>query len=306
MSSKENKIVIEHMNKTVEKFYSIEDERLGMKHFRYVMDDYFAADESIQSCGNVSPVSADGVYALWVTTKDSYPNKRILYFHGGGYVIGSIRGYLPLASHLSKATGASVLLIDYSLSPENIFPAAVDDAKRAYNWMLDNGPEGEERYKKAFISGDSAGGGLSVATTLSIKDDNGILPNAIMPISPWVEMDPVSQSYEDNKELDPFVSKDGIAWFSSVYVPNENERKNPYASPLYGDFKDFPPMLIQVGTREVLLDDSKKLNEKAKSDGCDVEIQIWDDMVHIFQGFAPYLPEANEALESISKFISDK
>ena len=306
MSSKENKIVIEHMNKTVEKFYSIEDERLGMKHFRYVMDDYFAADESIQCCGNVSPVSADGVYALWVTTKDSDPNKRILYFHGGGYVIGSIRGYLPLASHLSKATGASVLLIDYSLSPENIFPAAVDDAKRAYNWMLDNGPDGEERYKKAFISGDSAGGGLSVATTLAIIDDNGILPNAIMPISPWVEMDPVSQSYEDNKELDPFVSKDGIAWFSSVYVPNENERKNPYASPLYGDFKDFPPMLIQVGTREVLLDDSKKLNEKAKSDGCDVEIQIWDDMVHIFQGFAPYLPEANEALESISKFISDK
>ena len=305
MSSKENKIVIEHMNKTVEKFYSIEDERLGMKHFRYVMDDYFAADESIQCCGNVSPVSADGVYALWVTTKESDPNKRILYFHGGGYVIGSIRGYLPLASHLSKATGASVLLIDYSLSPENIFPAAVDDAKRAYNWMLDNGPEGEERYKKAFISGDSAGGGLSVATTLAIKDDNGILPNAIMPISPWVEMDPVSQSYEDNKELDPFVSKDGIAWFSSVYVPNENERKNPYASPLYGDFKDFPPMLIQVGTREVLLDDSKKLNEKAKSDGCDVEIQIWDDMVHIFQVFAPYLPEANEALESISKFISD-
>ena len=306
MSSKENKIVIEHMNKTVEKFYSIEDERLGMKHFRYVMDDYFAADESIQCCGNVSPVSADGVYALWVTTKDSDPKTRSLYFHGGGYVIGSISGYLPLASHLSKATGASVLLIDYSLSPENIFPAAVDDAKRAYNWMLDNGPEGEERYKKAFISGDSAGGGLSVATTLAIKDDNGILPNAIMPISPWVEMDPVSQSYEDNKELDPFVSKDGIAWFSSVYVPNENERKNPYASPLYGDFKDFPPMLIQVGTREVLLDDSKKLNEKAKSDGCDVEIQIWDDMVHIFQGFAPYLPEANEALESISKFISDK
>ena len=306
MSSKENKIVIEHMNKTVEKFYSIEDERLGMKHFRYVMDDYFAADESIKCCGNVSSVSADGVYALWVTTKDSDPNKRILYFHGGGYVIGSIRGYLPLASHLSKATGASVLLIDYSLSPENIFPAAVDDAKRAYNWMLRNGPEGEERYKKAFISGDSAGGGLSVATTLAIKDDNGILPNAIMPISPWVEMDPVSQSYEDNKELDPFVSKDGIAWFSSVYVPNESERKNPYASPLYGDFKDFPPMLIQVGTREVLLDDSKKLNEKAKSDGCDVEIQIWDDMVHIFQGFAPYLPEANEALESISKFISDK
>ena len=229
-----------------------------------------------------------------------------IYFHGGGHVIGSLDSHDEVARVLCSGANCLLASVDYRLAPEHKFPAAVDDAKRAYNWMLDNGPEGEERYKKAFISGDSAGGGLSVATTLAIKDDNGILPNAIMPISPWVEMDPVSQSYEDNKELDPFVSKDGIAWFSSVYVPNENERKNPYASPLYGDFKDFPPMLIQVGTREVLLDDSKKLNEKAKSDGCDVEIQIWDDMVHIFQGFAPYLPEANEALESISKFISDK
>ena len=120
MSSKENKKVIEHMNQTVNRFYSIEDERLGMKHFRYVMDDYFAADESIKCCGSVKPVSADGVYALWVTTENSDPKKRILYLHGGGYVIGSVRGYLPLASHLAKATGASILLIDYSLSPENL------------------------------------------------------------------------------------------------------------------------------------------------------------------------------------------
>ena len=306
MSSKENKIVIDHMNKTVEKFYSIEDERLGMKHFRYVMDDYFAADESIKCCGNVSSVSADGVYALWVTAENSDPKKRILYFHGGGYVIGSVRGYLPLASHLAKATGASVLLIDYRLSPENTFPAAVEDAKTAYNWMLDNGPEGEQRFEKVFIAGDSAGGGLSVATALALKDDKGILPNAIIPISPWAEMNPSSQSYEDNKDIDPFVSRDGIAWFASVYTPNDVDRENPYASPLYGNFSGLPPMLIQVGTREVLLDDSKKLSEKAKSDGCEVELQIWDDMVHIFHGFAPFLPEANEALEAIGSFISDK
>ena len=148
MSSEENKKVIDHMNQTVSRFYSIEDERLGMKHFRYVMDDYFAADESIKCCGSVKPVSADGVYALWVTTENSDPKKRILYLHGGGYVIGSVRGYLPLASHLAKATGASVLLIDYSLSPESIFPSAVNDAKLAYNWMLNNGPEGEEEKEK--------------------------------------------------------------------------------------------------------------------------------------------------------------
>ena len=139
------------MNQTVNRFYSIEDERLGMKHFRYVMDDYFAADESIKCCGSVKPVSADGVYALWVTTENSDPKKRILYLHGGGYVIGSVRGYLPLASHLAKATGASILLIDYSLSPENIFPSAVNDAKTAYHWMLSNGPDGEEEHKSIYI-----------------------------------------------------------------------------------------------------------------------------------------------------------
>ena len=305
MSSKENKKVIEHMNQTVNRFYSIEDERLGMKHFRYVMDDYFAADESIKCCGSVKPVSADGVYALWVTTENSDPKKRILYLHGGGYVIGSVRGYLPLASHLAKATGASILLIDYSLSPENIFPSAVNDAKTAYHWMLSNGPDGEEEHKSIYISGDSAGGGLSVATTLSIKDENGVLPNAVLPISPWAEMNPVSQSYEDNKDIDPFVSKDGIAWFASVYTPDEDDRKNPYASPIYGNFKNFPPMLIQVGTREVLLDDSKKLANEAESSGCNVKLEIWEDMVHIFQGFAPFLPEANDALKSMSKFIDD-
>jgi len=306
ISSKENKIVIKHMNSTVEKFYSIEDERLGMKHFRYVMDDYFAADESIKCCGKVTSASADGVYALWVTTEKSDPNKRILYLHGGGYVIGSIRGYLPLASHLAKATGASVLLIDYRLSPENIFPAALEDAKIAYKWMLKNGPNGEKDFEKIFISGDSAGGGLSIATGLAIKDENEVLPNAIMPISPWVEMNPLSKSYEDNKDLDPFVSKAGIEWFASVYTPNENDRNNPYASPLYGNFSNFPPMLIQVGTREVLLDDSKKIAQKAKSDGCDVELEIWNDMIHIFQGFAPFLPEANRALKKIGSFMSDK
>ena len=306
MSSEQNSIVIKHMEKTVERFYSIEDERLGMKHFRYVMDDYFAADESIKCCGEVIPVSADGVYSLWVTAEGSDPKKRILYLHGGGYVIGTPRGYLPLASHLSKATGASVLLIDYRLSPEDQFPAAVEDAKTAFKWMLKNGPDGASECSKSFISGDSAGGGLAVSTTLALKDDGDKLPNAIMPISPWVEMDPVSKSYEENKDLDPFVSQDGIAWFSSVYVGSEEDRLNPYASPLYGSFKEFPPMLIQVGTREVLLDDSKKLSEKAKEEGCNVEIQIYEDMIHVFQGFAPFLPEANEALESIGKFISDK
>ena len=118
-------------------------------------------------------------------------------------------------------------------------------------------------------------------------------------------MDPVSQSYDDNKDLDPFVSKDGIAWFASVYTPEEGDRKNPYASPIYGNFNNFPPMLIQVGTREVLLDDSKKLANKAESAGCNVKLEVWDDMVHIFQGFAPFLPEANDALKSMSKFIDD-
>jgi|TARA_B100001093_G_C26700606_1_gene958885 acetyl esterase/lipase len=306
MSSEESKIVFKHQENLVKTFFSITDESIGMKHFRYTNDDYFSADESIKSCGKSFPIVADGIYAQWVTTENSDPNKRILYLHGGGYAIGTIRGYLALSSQLAKATDCSVLVIDYSLAPENKFPAAINDSMKAFNWMLENGPNGNTRCDKSFISGDSAGGGLAIGVTLALKDNNLDLPNAVIPLSPWAELDPVSESYRTNEKLDPYISKDAIAAFKDLYINDELDVKNPYASPVYGDFNGFPPMLIQVGGREVLIDDSKKIAEKAKEAGCNVSLEIWDDMVHVFHGYAPFLPEANEALEVIGKFIADK
>tara|TARA_B100001996_G_C18599281_1_gene569178 strand:+ start:75 stop:995 length:921 start_codon:yes stop_codon:yes gene_type:complete len=306
MSSEENKIVLDHQENLVKIFFSQDDERLGMKHFRYTNDDFFSADKSIKPIGFSSPANADGIYGQWVTAENSDPNKRILYLHGGGYAIGTIRGYLSLTSHLAKATGCSVLLVDYSLSPENKFPEGINDCKKAFTWMLENGPDGERRCSKSFISGDSAGGGLSLGVTLALKDDNHELPNAVMPLCPWAELDPISDSYDTNSNNDPYISRDAIAAFRDLYIKDKSDLTNPYASPVFGDYQGFPPLLIQVGGREVLIDDSKKVAEKAEKDGCKVKLEVWDDMVHVFQGYAPFLPEANQALESIKSFISDK
>ena len=143
MSSEQNKIVIKHQEDLVKTFFSLDDERLGMKHFRYTNDDFFSADENIKPTGTAFPVNVDGIYGQWVMTENSDPDKRILYLHGGGYAIGTIRGYLSLTSQLAQKTGCSILLIDYSLAPELKFPHGINDCKKAFSWMLDNGPNGQ-------------------------------------------------------------------------------------------------------------------------------------------------------------------
>ena len=304
MSSKENQIVIQHQKDLLEVFGSVVDERIGMKHSRYVIDDYFNADESIRPCCAAVPVSAEGIYGLWLAAEGVDPNKRILYLHGGGYILGSLRGYQSLGSHLSSATGASVLLIDYRLAPEDKFPACIEDVKTAFNWMLENGPGGAGSADKTYIAGDSAGGGLSLASTLAMRDEGLSLPDGVIALSPWTELDPTSTSFEENNETDPFLSREGITGMADAYVNSPEEKTNPLASPLFASFKDFPNLLIQVGSREMLLDDSKRVAQKAKEEGCQVDLQVWEDMVHVWQGYAPFLPEALEALESIGNFVN--
>ena len=247
---------------------------------------------------------AEGVYALWITAEGADPNKRLLYLHGGGYILGSVRGYQGLASYLSRATGASVLLIDYSLAPENKFPAGIEDVKTAFNWMLENGPDGTSTADKTYIAGDSAGGGLSLASTLAMRDEGLTLPDGVIALSPWTELEPTSTSFEENSETDPFLSREGITGMADAYVNSPEDKTNPLASPLFGSFKGFPDLLIQVGSREMLLDDAKRVAQKAEEEGCKVDLQVWDDMVHVWQGYAPFLPEAVEALEAIGNFVN--
>ena len=233
MSSEQNKLVIKHQEELVKTFFSLDDERLGMKHFRYTVDDYFNADSSIRPTGSASPVNVDGIYGQWVMAENSDPDKRILYLHGGGYAIGTIRGYLSLASQIAEKTGCSILLIDYSLAPELKFPHGVNDSKKAFLWMLNNGPNGSGKCTKSYISGDSAGGGLSLGVTLALKDDNSDLPNAVIPLSPWAELDPVSETYDTNADIDPYISKDAIAAFRDLYIKDESDLS-------------FPPLIIKT------------------------------------------------------------
>ena len=304
MSSKENQIVVQHQKDLLEVFGSVVDERIGMKHSRYVIDDFFNADESIKPCCAAVPVSADGIYALWLAAEGADPNKRILYLHGGGYILGSLRAYQGLGSHLSSATGASVLLIDYRLAPEDKFPAGVEDVKTAFTWMLENGPGGAGSADKTYIAGDSAGGGLSLASTLAMRDEGLSLPDGVIALSPWTELDPTSTSFEENSETDPFLSREGITGMADAYVNSPEDKTNPLASPLFASFKGFPDLLIQVGSREMLLDDAKRVAQKAVEEGCKVDLQVWEDMVHVWQGYAPFLPEAVEALEAIGNFVN--
>ena len=245
-------------------------------------------------------VDADGVPAEWVAAPGAN-NGAVLYLHGGGYVTGSVISHRGMAANLSRTSGCRVLTIDYRLAPENKHPAQVQDAHTAYRWMLSNGAEPST----TIIAGDSAGGGLTVATLLSIRDDGDPLPAAGVCISPWVDMEGTGDSMKSKAGVDPMVSKDGLIDMAQNFL-GDGDRRDPLAAPLYADLTGLPPLLIIVGTAEVLLDDAKRLHEKAESVGVDSTLGIWDDMVHIWPWFAPFLPEGQQAMEQMGNFIKER
>lgn len=245
-----------------------------------------------------SPVSVDKVPAEWVLPENAGKDGVILYLHGGGYCIGSINTHRAMVARIARASKARALLIDYRLAPENPFPAAVEDATTAYRWLLEEGISPE----KIVIAGDSAGGGLTVATLLNLKDGKTPLPAAAVCISPWVDLTMSGESMKTRAAADPMVRYQGIVKMAEAYL-NGKDPKLPLASPLFGNLENLPPMLIHVGTAEVLLDDSLRLAEKAKAAGVDVTIETWEDMIHVWHTFAEMLPEAMEAIDIIGKYI---
>ena len=245
-------------------------------------------------------VDADGVPAEWVAAHGAN-NGAVLYLHGGGYVTGSVISHRGMAANLSRTSGCRVLTIDYRLAPENKHPAQVQDAHTAYRWMLSNGAEPST----TIVAGDSAGGGLTVATLLSVRDGGDPLPSAGVCISPWVDMEGTGDSMKSKAGVDPMVSKDGLIDMAQNFL-GDGDRRDPLAAPLHADLAGLPPLLIIVGTAEVLLDDAKRLHEKAESVGVDSTLEIWDDMVHIWPWFAPFLPEGQQAMEQMGDFIKER
>jgi epsilon-lactone hydrolase len=240
----------------------------------------------------------DGIPCEWVVAPGADPDLRLLYLHGGGYVSGSGGNYLPLAADISAAAQCAVLLPDYRLAPEHRFPAAIEDCIRAHEWMITSGPLGPASAKGTFIAGDSAGGGLTLATLLALRDRCLQLPIAAMPLSACTDLTLASESIQS--EEDPICSARSMPVFAELYL-GETDRRNPLASPIFGDYTGIPPLLIQVGEHEMLRDDSVRVAAKARADGVDVELEVWPGMVHVFQ--IRGLPESREAIEHIAGFM---
>lgn len=244
------------------------------------------------------PVNAGNVKAEWVTAPNADAGRAILYLHGGGYVIGSINTHRSLAARLSRAAKVRVLVIDYRLAPENPFPAAVEDSVAAYRWMLSTGLKAP----RIAVAGDSAGGGLTVATLVAIRDAKLELPGAGVCLSPWVDLEGIGDSMTSKAAADPLVQKEGLVEMAAAYLAGKNPR-TPLAAPLYADLAGLPPLLIQVGTAETLLDDSTRLAERARKAGVKVTLEPWENMIHVWQIFAPMLDEGQKAIEKIGEFV---
>jgi monoterpene epsilon-lactone hydrolase len=244
------------------------------------------------------PVDAAGVPAEWISTPEAVDERVIYYLHGGGYVVGSINTHREMISRLSRAAGARTLAIDYRLAPENPFPAAVEDSTAAYRWLVSTGVDPA----RLVIGGDSAGGGLTVATLVALRDAGDPLPAAGVCLSPLVDLEGLGESMTTRAQVDPMVQREALLQHAKAYLGNAHPR-TPLAAPLYADLRGLPPLLIQVGTAEVLLDDSTRLAERARSAGVDVVLEPWDDMIHVWQFCAAILPEGQQAIDRIGEFI---
>jgi monoterpene epsilon-lactone hydrolase len=255
------------------------------------------ADRSV-TC---SRAQIDEMNGEWVLAPGADPDARLLYLHGGGYVSGSGANYLPLAALISAAARCAVLLPDYRLAPEHRFPAGLEDCIAAHEWMSGHGPHGPARARATFVAGDSAGGGLTLATLLALRDRGRPLPLAGIALSAAADMTLSGESIRT--EEDHICSAEAMRVFAELYLGAADPR-DPLASPVFGDYTGIPPLLIQAGEHEMLRDDSVRVAAKARADGVDVQLEIWPGMVHVFQ--VRGLPESVEAIERIAAFLRDR
>jgi monoterpene epsilon-lactone hydrolase len=246
-------------------------------------------------------VMAAAVPSIWIEPRNTSSSRAILYLHGGGYTICSPATHRGLAGRIALAGDSRVLLIAYRLAPEHPFPAALEDALSAYRWLLEQGISPNQ----IAIGGDSAGGGLTLATAVSLRDADDPLPAALFLISPWTDLTFSGESVHTRAKADPMLRPDGDGSFARLYT-GEHRPDNPLISPLFADLRGLPPTLIQVGNNEILLSDSTRLEEKLKAAGVDTRLEVWDGMWHVFQVFAPWVPEANRAIRKIGQFIREK
>lgn len=300
MASQELDIVVNHMNRLAQMSVTSGAHPL---HKRALLEMYFsAAPEILTVVAESRPVLVGELAAEWLLPSQGNPKRRMLYLHGGSWMAGSTSSHRPLIARLADLTGCAVLAINYRLAPEFPFPAGLEDAIHAFQWLQTHGPDDNDTADTLFIAGDSAGGNLALATTLALRQGGKVMPNAVIAFSPATDLNYERPVVAERDPLDPILSALALPYVVANYVQERSNLNDPLVSPVFGDLSEMPPTLLQVGDAEILYDDGVRFAEAAKAQGSAVELSLWPDMPHVFQGFAPLLPEANEALEEVQAF----
>jgi epsilon-lactone hydrolase len=253
--------------------------------------------EPVPAAVALEEISADGVDCTWFRAADSQRDAVILYIHGGGFMWGSPRSHAGLISRICLASGLPLLGVDYRETPEHIFPAALDDCATAYQWLCKQGFSA----KNLVLVGDSAGGGLVLSLLARLKADGQPLPAGAATSSAFTDLTLSGDSMQSRAVLDPLCTETGLRFLGDTYA-SDTDLCDPTLSPLFADYAGMPPLLLQVGDREVLLDDSCRVADKARAAGVDVTLEVYEGAVHLWQWFGPEVPESIQAVNSIAQF----
>lgn len=270
----------------------------GDPHKMRLVFDEMTGSHPIPEDVRATAAELGGIRTLEITAGGGGQSGTVLYFHGGGYALGSAAAGVNLAADIARRSGTTVYSVDYRLAPESPFPAAADDALAAYRGLIDNGIPAEE----IAVSGESAGGGLALALLIAIKEAGLPRPTAAAVLSPWVDLTQSGRSYETKAALDPALTRQALSTRAGDYLADADPR-SPLASPLFADLRGLPPLLIQTGTYEILLDDALRLAAKAAADDVAVTLQTFPGAPHVFQGFAAVLAEGAQALDEVGTFL---
>ena len=276
---------------------SVEQQREAMEAFVFPLDD----DVSL------STVDANGVSAEWTTLPGSDPNRRLLYVHGGGYVMGSIVSHRRLVADICRAAGCVALSLDYRLAPEDPYPAALEDALAGLEYIWANGPDGQSEASSVFVGGDSAGGGLMLATLLAARERGVRMPSGGIGLSPWADLAAGPEELSAFGLDDPTIPDNSVAITASqgwaAMYAGDIDRNDPLVSPVFADYGGICPLLLQAGAVEMICRDTERVAARARAAGVEVVEEVWDDMFHVWQAFAPMLPEGQQAIDHIGEWI---
>jgi monoterpene epsilon-lactone hydrolase len=282
---------------TLDALFSGSPEILDVQKERFELDKMgrlFKTSDNIKFI----PIALQGLYAEWVIPENLDTKRTILYFHGGSYLAGSISSHRGFVADLAISAKARALIVEYHLAPEFPFPAALEDAMMAYDWLIEKGTSPGN----VIVAGDSAGGGLTLALLIHLRDQKKELPAMAICLSPWTNLAVTGESVLKNAKKDIILNSKNLKKAADLYL-NGEAAEGPLASPMYADFTGIPPLLIQAGSDEILLSDSISLAAKAKADGVDVTLEIFDGMQHVWQFAGRLVPEAWKAILSIGTFI---